>query len=103
MHPGIGEQSLVAWHSGTVVRVKENDGVIGESVFFEFRKALPDLLVHCCDAVVESGHGFANGRCIRVVRRNGSCVRIVNEVFSDGGLDVFFERLIRPDRGAGLV
>ena len=103
VHPGIGEQSLVTWHSGTVVRVEENDGVVGEAVFLEFCKALPDLLVHCRDAVVESGHRFANDGCIRVVGRNGGCVRIVNKVFSNGGLDVFLERLIRPDRGAGLV
>ena len=57
----------MAGHTGAVVGVEEDDGVVGEPVFLEFGEDASGVLVHGGDAVVEPRPLAADDRGVGVV------------------------------------
>ena len=93
----------MAGHSGAVVGVEEDDGVVGEAIVFQLFEDSSDLFVHGRHVIVEAGHGLADDRGIDVVRWKGSFGGVMNLILAEFALHLFLKLLIGPDHRATLV
>ena len=69
---------LDAGHAGTVVGEEEDDGIVGESVFFELFQYVAGLVVHGGDVVVVTGPILSRLGGVGMERRDGGFGGIVS-------------------------